>query len=201
MEDTIAELYFKYESTGGHQPGCKRGPDSWEVTRYIEYRMFPKDDEHEIQRTSLRLYCPECGKIEFFRVAGHIDRQFSDTDITGWGQAPIRMGNLWLWPGPELIRGYGLGPDAYYVTTDKIRPRDPGQVAGVIGQGRRSARANASVRFYASLGCTEYGRGKQPGPEDGFRTPTAAAKWIAGQLATRRDDLAEVLGGETGGTE
>ena len=194
----IAQQYFKYETLGGHRPDCKRAPDSWEVTRWIEYRPFPKEDEDEIRKTSLRLYCPECQKVEFFEADGTLERKFSDTEETGWGRPPVRMGNLWLWPGPELLRGCGLGPDAYYVTTDRLRPFQPSHVAGVIGQGRRSARMNAAVRWYASLGCTDYGSGKLPGPEDGFRTPTAAAKWIAGQLSTRADvdgELSAAIGG------
>lgn len=192
MSEHIATLYFKYETLNGHREGCENAPDTWEVTRRIEYRPFPKDDEDEIRETSIRLVCQQCGAVEFFRVPGHLERQFATSAELGYGSAPTRLCGLWLWAGPELLPGHGLGPDAYYVTTDRIRPYKPSQVAGVIGQGRRSARANAAVRWFASLGCTDYGSGKVSAAElgadpDGFRTPTAAVKWMAGQLASRRD--------------
>lgn len=184
----IAELYFQFETLNGHRAECTRGPDTWEVTRRIEYNIFPKDDEDEIRQTSLRLHCPECGAVQFFRSPGHLERRLESSARIGFGSAPERLAGLWLWAGPELLPGAGYGPDAYYVTTHKIRPHRPAQVAGVIGQGRSSARANAATRWYASLGCNDYGSGMQAGPEEGFKTRGGAAKWIAGQLETRRGD-------------
>lgn len=188
MSEHISQLYFDYQALNGHRDGCTRGPDTWEVARRIEHNPFPKGSEDEIRRTSLRLYCPECGAVQFFRTPGHLEREFASSAELGFGSEPERVSGLWLWAGPELLPGAGWGPDAYYVTTHKFRPRRASQVAGVIGQGRASARANAAVRWFAGLGCNDYGGCMQAGPEDGFKTRGGAAKWIAAQLETRRGD-------------
>lgn len=185
MSEHIAVHYLRYEPTTGHRDGCTRGPNTWEIARYVEYGFGAHDGEE--RRTSLRMFCPECKMVQIFSVDGHLERRFTDAGELGFGSEPERVATLWLWPGAELLRGSGDGPDCYYVTTHKLRPCQPGQIAGVIGQGRRSARANAARRWYAGLGCTEYGTVRQGGPEDGFSSRTAAAKWLAEQLADRRE--------------
>lgn len=187
---SIARQYLQYQPVSGHLDGCTRGPDKWEVAQHTEYGFGERS--HEVRSTSLRLSCPECGQIRLMGADGALSEEYTGSDALGWGSAPERVAGLWLWAGPPLLRGQG--PDAYYVTTHKLRPAAPGHIAGIIGRGRKSARFNAAEWWFAGLGCNELGMARRSGPEEGFRSRTAAAKWLAGQIATRGDDLAEMIG-------
>lgn len=187
IQHHIAKLYFDYEPNTGHQPDCSRGPDTWQVARYVEYGFGDQADE--IRRTSLRLSCPECGVIEFHTVDGYVQRQWSSSAELGYGAAPVRLAGLWLWPGPIGPYDRERGPESYFVTTDNVRPSSPEMVAGSLGWSRNYARTNGAVRWHAGLGCHKWGGivTAAPGP---FTSRTAAAKWLAAELAAASSSAA-----------
>lgn len=188
--ESIGRQYFSYEPVGGHTNDCTQGPGSrWDVATYIEYGFG--DQDQDVRHENIRLTCTECGAVKFYRT-GHpdygpglkIDR--TSTAELGFGAAPERVAGVWLWPGPLALYAEKHGPESYLVTAYKVRPSSPGAVVGLVGWARNLARSNGAIRWYAGLGCTEWGSIKEAAP-DHFTSRTAAAKWLAGQLATRRE--------------
>lgn len=190
IRNNIGRSYFGYRPVPGHTDECSQGPASrWEVATHVEYRLG--DDDQEIRRESLRLTCTECGAVRVystnpeFGLGLEVDR--TNTAELGYGAAPERVAGVWLWPGPLALYAEKHGPESYLVTAYKVRPSSPGAVVGLIGWGRNLSRSNGAVRWHAGVGCTEWGSIKEEAP-DYFTSKTAAAKWLAGQLATRRED-------------
>jgi hypothetical protein len=193
IQHNIARLYFDYSpmndygfaDNGGHAKDCTRGPLTWEVTRHIEYAYG--DEDGHVRGTSLRLCCPECGAVQFHGTdAEHgleLARRYTTTAQLGFGAAPVRLAGLWLWPGP--VASYGnekLGPESYFATTTDVRPSSPDMVAGSLGWSRNYARVNGAVRWHAGLGCHKWGGIITAAPSH-FTSRTAAAKWLAAELA------------------
>lgn len=188
--DHIGRQYFGYEPVSGHTDDCTQGPGSkWEVSIYVEYGFGEHDQD--VRHENIRLTCTECGAVRYYRT-GHEDygfglkRDHTSTAEVGFGAAPERVAGVWLWPGPLMEFAEKHGPESYLVTAYKVRPTSPGAVVGLIGWGRNAARINGAIRWHAGLGCTDWGSIKDPAPGP-FTSRTAAAKWIAAQLATRRE--------------
>jgi hypothetical protein len=171
----IAALYFDFGPVAAHCAGCPReGTDVWEVTRHQR-----KNFDGEVQETTLRLACHECGAVLFESFDGQ-SASFEATHAseTGYASKPERVLGLWLWPGPRIWRGDERGPMAYYVTRSKGRPRAAGDVAGVVGW-RTGPRGG--VKWAAGLAPTEYGTVQTPSGQD-FGSRRAAVAWIAAQI-------------------
>lgn len=172
--NTIASLYFEYEPMPWHEPGCSRaGSDQWQVTRYTYYGILVEHEE-----TTLRFMCGQCGAAVLLSLKGIPEPEFSDIATLGFGSKPERVSGLWLHPGPRLWPGEEHGPSSFYVTRTKDRPRDPEDVAGVVGW---ELGPRGGVRWRAGLGANEYGGAKTvaDGP---FSSRRAAVTWIAGAL-------------------
>lgn len=190
IRDHIGHQYFGYRPVPGHASECTQGPASrWEVATHVDYGFGEHD--REVRRESLRLTCTECGAVRFYGTTPDFGPGL-EVDITttaglGFGAAPERVAGVWLWPGPLALYAEKHGPESYLVTAYKVRPSSPGAVVGLIGWGRNLARSNGAVRWHAGVGCTEWGSIKEAAP-DHFTSKTAAAKWLAGQLESRRGD-------------
>ncbi|MET9729742.1 hypothetical protein ABZZ79_03445 [Streptomyces sp. NPDC006458] len=65
------------------------------------------------QRVQLRLACRDCGTVHVISGEG-LTEAHTDTSLTGWGQAPARYGDVWLWPGRPAVPGGS--PHEYLVT-------------------------------------------------------------------------------------
>lgn len=186
----IGRQYFSYEPVTGHTSECTQGPASrWEVSTYVEYGFGEEDGD--VRHENLRLTCTECSAVRFYRsgypdygLGLKIDR--TTTDEVGFGSAPERVAGMWLWPGPLATYAEKHGPESYFVTAYKVRPSSPGAVVGIIGWSKNLSRSNGALRWRAGIGCTDWGSIKEAAP-DYFTSKTAAAKWVAAQLATRRE--------------
>jgi hypothetical protein len=196
INDHIARQYFDYQpmnsytnDNGGHGEECARAPSTWEVTREIEYGFGEFSDD--VRRTTLRLFCPECGAVQFHSTDPEhglaLAREFTTAAQIGYGSAPVKLAGLFLWPGPLQPYGEKNGPETYFVTTTDVRPSSPDMVAGVLGWTRNYSRSNGAVKWFAGIGCHKWG-GVERGGGDKFTSRTAAAKWIAAELAAAKAD-------------
>lgn len=176
----ISSLYFDYRPAGWHLAGCAAAVSNrWEVTEYTWQPSYIPKSEHTI-----RLFCPECGAAMFFSWQENdeadkptVEREQTRAEHIGYGSKPERVAGLFLHAGPPLL--CGQGPDAYYLTRTKDRPRARGDVAGMVGQkrGRRGG-----IRWVAGIGCGELG-GIERAADGDFASKAAAVKWVAGELA------------------
>ncbi|MFB7597210.1 hypothetical protein [Streptomyces sp. NPDC056160] len=64
-------------------------------------------------RVQLRLLCRDCDTVRIISGEG-LSEACTHTSLTGWGQAPTRAGDVWLWPGRPAIPGGA--PHQYLVT-------------------------------------------------------------------------------------
>ncbi|MFE3855227.1 hypothetical protein ACFXPN_29350 [Streptomyces griseorubiginosus] len=70
---------------GSDQPhGCVKGDDCTHRDTF--------------DRVQLRLLCTTCGIVHTLSGESLV-HVISHTSATGWGQPPIQMGEVWLWPG------------------------------------------------------------------------------------------------------
>lgn len=64
-------------------------------------------------RVELRLLCRDCDTVRTITGEG-LTEVVTHTSLTGWGQEPRRVGEVWLWPGrPAVVGGE---PHQYLVT-------------------------------------------------------------------------------------
>jgi hypothetical protein len=170
LAKSISALYFGYRPAAGHLEGCRyRGTDMWEVTRHIWESFGGKRCEETI-----RLACHECGVVHFHGPTdGPASSETTHASQVGYASKPEKAGGVWLHPGPRLWRGEERGPSAFYVTRTKDRPRQPGDVLGIVGWhlGRRGG-----VRWGAGAGCT--GHGVKVSCSDDFTSRRAAVAWV-----------------------
>ena len=172
----IISLYFKFQPVASHTDGCSRaGTDSWEATRFT-WESF----NGEVQETTFRFVCSECGIVALHSVDGpmsSIDR--THVSRVGFGSQPERVAGMWLHPGPLLLPDDGSGPHQFYVTRSQDRPKAPGDVTGVVGwkAGRRGG-----VHSIAGLGVTDYGTVRTVAGRD-FSSKRAAVAWVSAQTA------------------
>lgn len=175
LGQSIGSLYFQFRPVAGHLAGCSReGTDVWESTRFT-WEGF----DGETKETTFRFACDECGVVAFESVDGPMSSlECTHASQVGYGSRPERVAGLWLHPGPRLWRGDEHGPCAFYVTHGKDRPRQPGDVAGIVAWhlGKRGG-----VRWSAGLEATEYGTAKTAAGQD-FASRRAAVAWIAAHL-------------------
>jgi len=175
LAKTIDALYFDYKPVAGHAEDCsRRGTDVWEVTRHTEYVPSWSDRHPEV---TLRLACFECGVVHFER---HTDGEPSGTETThadevGYAGKPERVAGVWLHPGPRIWHGDERGPSRFYVTTTKDRPRQPGDVLGIVGWslGRRGG-----TRWSAGAGCTGHGTVEVSSGDQTWPSRRAAVAWV-----------------------
>lgn len=171
----IRDLYFGYRPVASHMPDCSLlNSDTWEVTRHT----WENFDGSKVE-TTVRLACHECGSITFMKFDEEASCRSTSASAVGYGSRPERAGGLWLHPGPRYDFWAERGPTAYYVTRTKERPREPGDVAGIVGWGTGP---RGGVRWEAGTGCTEYGS-VEHGAGRHFTSRRAAVAWIAAQLA------------------
>jgi hypothetical protein len=123
--DLITETYLGWD-TLTHPVDCP-SPfwDAVEVRRTDGIRPQSTGADHHscehpncehadtFRRVQLRLACRDCGTV--YTVSGEgLTEMRSDTSLTGWGQAPTRVGDVWLWPGRPTAPG--REPYEYLVT-------------------------------------------------------------------------------------
>lgn len=156
----------------GHHAGCKS--PGFEVHRKLRERLTR--DELDI-----RAVCTSCGAAHLIGVTlpndpdagyGH-GWEITTTDRLGFGAPPLKVAGLYLWPGPSLDYTDNK-PLVYEVTRSADRPQARQDIAGTVSQYVTPRHAH---RWRGAAGFSP-----ASASEDGFTTPRAAARWVAGQL-------------------
>lgn len=85
-------------------------------------------------RVQLRLLCRDCNTVRTVTGEG-LTEVVTHTSLTGWGQDPIRVGELWLWPGRPVIAG---GKPHQYLVTRQPQAVTKATLYGIISRYRDS---------------------------------------------------------------
>lgn len=217
----VQSTYLGWEQPQ-HAEGCKR--PVWEVDirrqedafrhRYgLAYEERPEHsckDEHcshgnRFAEVTVRIVCRSCGMAEL--VTGeHTEDTGCTTTSTralGFGLQPRRVAGVYLWPGePHLNVGRAVSDEPYdfLVTAARVDRVTEADVVGQITQWRGK---RGGVVWTAAAVPTErgpYGHGlgriRWARVEEGLKTPTAAARWIAARLADAAAAAEAAPGGE-----
>ncbi|MYS44069.1 hypothetical protein GTY23_23120 [Streptomyces sp. SID5998] len=83
---------------------------------------------NEFTRVQLRLLCRDCDTVYLISGEG-LTEACTHTSLTGWGQAPTRVGEVWLWPGRPVIPG---GQPHEYLVTRQAAALTRTTVYGII---------------------------------------------------------------------
>ncbi|WP_326780400.1 hypothetical protein OG481_09650 [Streptomyces longwoodensis] len=188
--ELIEETYFGWNPLS-HAPGCERPVwDDAQVLHTAGVRPGTYGAEHHdcshadcshgdrFERVQLRLLCRTCGTV--CTISGESLMQvISHTAATGWGQAPLELGGVWLWPGRPAIEGGE--PYQYLVTRDASRTVSRDTLYGIISG------------YFNASGTKLWVAGARPDPDGahqistlrwrhaspGYEDLAAAAAWIA----------------------
>jgi hypothetical protein len=94
-------------------------------------------------RVQLRMLCRDCGTV--YTITGEgLTEVCTHTSLTGWGQTPRRVGEVWLWPGRPVIKG---GEPHQYLVTRQPAAVTPTTLYGIITRYRE---ADGTPRWLAA---------------------------------------------------
>lgn len=203
----VQDSYLGWE-VPRHAKGCTQ--TGWEVSirladdvpRYhaglaheerVEHKCSDEYCSHRnrFDELTVRIVCRTCGMAEVVTGEQTDDtgRSSTSTKQLGYGLPPRRTGGLLLWPGSPQLNVLGrmnsAEPHDFLVTRPGVKRVTKDTVAGQITQSRGS---RGGVVWTACAVPSEdgpYGVGdiRWARVEDGFKNPTAAAKWIAASTA------------------
>ncbi|MFF4924273.1 hypothetical protein ACFY4B_27125 [Kitasatospora sp. NPDC001261] len=185
---TITETYFGYQQPL-HAQGCRA--TGWEV-RYREAYdtprgggehecRNPKCEDHRSEYTELRvqILCRSCDRI--LDLTGEaLEFRHTPLAAVGYGTPPVKAGPVWLYAGQQILIGE---PEVFGYLVAGRRTADLVQ-ADVLGQVSCYTTPRGALRWKAEAQPSWHRDGVMVvfgATEDGFATPTAAAKWIATQ--------------------
>ncbi|MET8140015.1 hypothetical protein ABZU32_06870 [Sphaerisporangium sp. NPDC005288] len=173
----IHREYFDWQSIGVHAPGCRE--TLWEVRtlhrkRYkggYEAGMRALCRSCSVVRELLASIGPEADPDSGDRLSGTSERTTAAA-VVGYGSPAERVAGLWLHPGPPLL--HGEPPGAYLLTADRRTPGAPAEVLGIVARqrGRRGG----------LLWTAGYGYHPPTNTTHGFKSRTAAVRWVAEQI-------------------
>ncbi|TQE35445.1 hypothetical protein [Streptomyces ipomoeae] len=205
---TVQDSYLGWEQLT-HAKACKR--PVWEVDlrrredawRYKASLAYEERAEHKcadefcshgnrFDELTVRIVCRSCGMAEVITGERNEDtgRTSTSTRWLGYGLPPRRIAGLLLWPGEPWLnvgRAETDEPHDFLVTRSGVERVIKEAVAGQIAQtrGKRGgviwtgcAVPSEDGPYGVGLGRIRWAR-----VQEGFKTPAAAAKWIAVQLA------------------
>jgi hypothetical protein len=205
---TVQDTYLGWERLS-HAEGCKRPvwevdlrrrEDAWRYRASLAYEERAEHkcaDEHcghgsRFEELTVRIVCFSCGMAEVITGERNEDTGRSSTHAKhlGYGMPPRRIAGLWLWPGePWLSVGRAVSdePHDFLVTRPGVERVTQEAVAGQITQtrGKRGGVIWTAAAVPSEDGPYGVGLGRirWDRVQEGFKTPAAAAKWIAAQLA------------------
>lgn len=182
-----------------HAQGCKR--PNWEVQLRVDQSVSrdrynghscPDEDCHHgntFDETTARLVCRSCGNAHQLKAEVHSERN-TTTSALGYGLPPQKAGGLLLWAGDPWWSHGRLSsehPHDFLVTRYGVTKPTADDVVGTItlGRGKRGATVWTAAAVPDPDG--EYGAAFATGSlrwkhvQEGHRTTTAAARWIAAQ--------------------
>ncbi|MEU3253170.1 hypothetical protein [Streptomyces sp. NPDC006997] len=189
-----------------HRRGCEQ--PRWEVdlrlthdeSRYRGHGEEPLkhqcpeercDHGNRFAAITVRIVCRSCGTAEVITGEKNDDtgRSSTSTAFLGYGLPPRKVAGLFLWPGAPFF-SYGrlttTEPHDFLVTADRVDRVEKKAVAGQITQtrGKRGGVVWSAAAVQSESGPYGAGMGlRWAHAEEGFKTITAAAKWIAARLA------------------
>jgi hypothetical protein len=187
----IESLYLGW-SRLDHPADCPR--PTWDVVEILHDeggRIVQTGAEHHacandtcshadsFGRVRLRLLCRDCGSVRTITGEG-LTQVCTHISLTGWGQAPRRVGGVWLWPGQPPAPG--REPHDYLVTREQVDAVTTESLYGII------------TRYRDAEGTPRWIAGALPDPDGahqvhslrwrhrstGLADLDAAAAWIAG---------------------
>jgi hypothetical protein len=175
----------------GHRPDCAK--PVWEVAQQTEpdkrrdrrggpeHRCPNEDCGHHdhYDKVTVRVLCRSCGTVHLISGEEYTSRT-TTTARTGYGQAPKRVGGLWLYPGPPML-DWDAGPSAYLCALEKVHRLTEKDIVGGIGEGRgprggTTWSAGALPRFEPTG--PPYPNWAKGSGDKPFATVAAAAKWV-----------------------
>ncbi|MFI9311240.1 hypothetical protein [Streptomyces triculaminicus] len=189
-----------------HRSDCTK--PVWEVDQQRESdARRPRRDgpEHECpngecghgahyDRITVRVLCRSCGTVHLISGEEHTSRT-TTTARTGYGQAPKKVGGLWLYPGPPLLdlREY-TSPGAYLCSQEKVDRLSEDDIVGVVSEGR--GKRGGTVWYAAvgpdfkpgALGLPGFAIWAKNSGDKPFTTVAAAAKWVKAEVAAAADE-------------
>ena len=205
---TVQDTYLGWERLS-HAEDCKR--PAWEVDlrrredawRYRAGLAYEERAEHKcadehcshgnrFDELTVRVVCFSCGVAEVITGERNEDtgRSSTSTRWLGYGLPPRRIAGLLLWAGEPWLnvgRAESSEPHDFLVTRPGVEWVTKEAVAGqvTLGRGKRGGVNWTAAAIPSGEG--PYGRGlgriTWARVTDGFKSPAAAAKWIAAQLA------------------
>lgn len=205
---TVQDTYLGWERLS-HAEGCKqpvwevdlrRREDAWRYKASLAYEERAEHkcaDEHcthgdRFDELTVRIVCFSCGMAEVITGERTEDTGRSSTHAKhlGYGMPPRRVAGLLLWAGePWLNVGRAVSdePHDFLVTRPGVERVTKEAVAGQITQtrGKRGGVIWTAAAVPAEDGPYGVGLGRVRWTrvQEGFKTPAAAAKWIAARLA------------------
>ncbi|MEU9245821.1 hypothetical protein [Streptomyces sp. NPDC048385] len=128
-------------------------------------------------RVRLRVLCRTCGTVHV--ISGEsLGQAISHTSLTGWGQPPRQIGEVWLWPGRPVIPGGG--PRQYLVTRQAATVTEAtlyGIITGYLDAAHRPLWIAGAVPDAA--GAHQVSSIRWRYASNGLTTIEGAAAWIA----------------------
>jgi hypothetical protein len=138
--DLITETYFGWNPLA-HAPACptpvwddaqvlhSKGvrPGSYGAERHA---CGTGDCGHAdtFDRVQMRLLCRDCDTV--ITISGEsLVQVISHTSATGWGQRPVEVAGVWLWPGRPVIEG---GQPHQYLVTRQAQTVTPETLYGIV---------------------------------------------------------------------
>jgi hypothetical protein len=187
---TITEEHFGFMQPQ-HGPGCRA--TGWEVCYRDAGRerlggdhecRNPEYEDHRTHYTDLRvqILCRSCDRVLELTGEQHTFNT-SPLSAIGYGTAPVKAGPVWLSAGLPILRGE---PEVFDYLVARRRTDQLVQ-ADVIGHLRQYRTPRGVWRWEGQV----QPKWRRDGimvsyrtSQDGFTTPSAAAKWIAAQPPT-----------------
>lgn len=188
-----------------HAEGCRR--PAWEVafrTDETDHRdgVFSRFAEEPVkhscpdvdcrhdnsyEKLAVRVVCRCCGSAHLLTGEYH-SQHHTTTARIGYGLPPRKASGLWLWPGDpwlRVLRDETGEPFDFLVTAGRVEQVTQADMVGQITQSR--GKRGAVIWTAAAVPTPDgpYGAGlgmRWAHAKEGFKTPAAAAKWIAIEL-------------------
>ncbi|MDT7847249.1 hypothetical protein [Streptomyces justiciae] len=132
-------------------------------------------------RVQLRLLCRDCGTVRTITGEG-MTEVVTHTSLTGWGQAPRRMGEVWLWPGRPAIAG---GEPHQYLVTRQAAAVTRATLYGII------------TRYRDAEGTPRWIAGAVPDEDAAHQISMLRWRHASGGLAALEDAAAWIADTET----
>ncbi|MFC1435309.1 hypothetical protein ACEZDB_32185 [Streptacidiphilus sp. N1-3] len=184
----------------GHRPNCAQ--PVWEVDQQMESdrrrgrwsgpeHACPNEDcgHHDrYDRVAVRLLCRSCDTVHVVSGEVRITRMTTTASI-GYGQAPKRLGGLWLYPGPPMLDWRDAGPGEYLCSLKRVTRLTEEDIVGAISEGRGARggttwSAGALPTWRSSVIDRPYAYPvfASVNGDTTFRTVAAAAKWVKSEV-------------------